>query len=208
VLVEVFSPEYQKFRGALVGDVAAELGCSPFEALMTIVLADELRTTFARSVPPPTAADWAARLRIWRDPRSLIGASDAGAHLDMIAAFRYSTGFLQEAVREQGLLPLEEAVHKLTAAPARLYGVRDRGVLREGAHADVVVFDPATVGATEVGTRFDLPGGAGRLYADATGIHDVLVAGQQIAIDGEYTGVRPGRVLRSGTDTRTPTLEM
>ena len=208
VLVEVFSPEYQKFRGALVGDVAAALGCAPFEALMTIVLADELRTTFARSVPPPTAADWAARLRIWRDPRSLIGASDAGAHLDMIAAFRYSTGFLQEAVREQGLLPLEEAVHKLTAAPARLYGVRDRGVLREGAHADVVVFDPATVGATEVGTRFDLPGGAGRLYADATGIHDVLVAGQQIAVDGEYTGVRPGRVLRSGADTATPTLEM
>ena len=125
----------------------------------------------------------------------------------MIAAFRYSTGFLQEAVREQGLLPLEEAVHKLTAAPARLYGVRDRGVLREGAHADVVVFDPATVGATEVGPASTCRA-AGGLYADATGIHDVLVAGQQIAVDGEYTGVRPGRVLRSGADTATPTLEL
>lgn len=208
LLVEVFSPEYKRFEGSLVGEVATELGSSPFEALMTVVLADELRTTFARSVPPPTSADWEARLRIWRDPRSLIGASDAGAHLDMIAAFRYSTGFLQEAVREQQLLPLEEAVHKLTAAPARLYGLRDRGVLRAGAHADLVVFDLATVGAAPVATRFDLPGGAGRLYADATGINHVLVAGREIAADGEYTGARPGRVLRSGSDTETPTLEM
>ena len=111
------------------------MGTSPFEALMTVVLADDLRTTFARSAPDPSAADWDARLQVWRDPRALIGASDAGAHLDMIAAFRYATGFLQEAVRERSLLPLEEAIHRLTQAPARLYGLRDRRPFSPRAHA-------------------------------------------------------------------------
>jgi N-acyl-D-aspartate/D-glutamate deacylase len=208
LLVETFAPENERFRGRLVGDVAAELDSSPFDALMTVVLADELRTTFMRAIPEPTAADWEARLRVWRDPRSVIGASDAGAHLDMIAAFRYSTGFLQEAVRERGLLSLEEAVHLLTEAPARLYGLRDRGVVREGAHADLLVFDPDTVGSEPVGTRFDLPGGAGRLYADATGVDHVLVGGTEIAVSGEYTGASPGRVLRAGRDTVTPTLDL
>jgi N-acyl-D-aspartate/D-glutamate deacylase len=208
LLVETFAPENERFRGRLVGDVAAELDSSPFDALMTVVLADELRTTFMRAIPEPTAADWEARLRVWRDPRSVIGASDAGAHLDMIAAFRYSTGFLQEAVRERGLLSLEEAVHLLTEAPARLYGLRDRGVVREGAHADLLVFDPDTVGSEPVGTRFDLPGGAGRLYADATGVDHVLVGGTEIAVSGEYTCASPGRVLRAGRDTVTPTLDL
>jgi N-acyl-D-aspartate/D-glutamate deacylase len=113
---------------------------------------------------------------------------------------------LQEAVRERRLLPLEEAVHLLTEAPARLYGLRDRGVLREGAHADLLVIDPERVGSEPVRTRFDLPGGAGRLYAEPTGIDHVLVGGVEIAAEGEYTGARPGRVLRAGGDTATPTL--
>jgi len=207
-IVETFAPGNAGFTGRLVGDVAAELGTSPFEALLRVVLADGLRTTFMRATPDPTEADWAARLQIWRDRRSLIGASDAGAHLDMIAAFRYSTGLLQEAVRERGLLPMEEAVHFLTGAPARLYGLRHRGVLAEGAHADVLVIDADRVGSGPVGTRFDLPGGAGRLYAAATGIDHVVVAGTEIAVDGTDTGARPGRVLRAGLDTDTPTLAL
>ena len=138
----------------------------------------------------------------------MIGASDAGAHLDMIAAFRYSTGFIEEAVREHQLLPLERAVHLLTAAPARLYGLRDRGVLREGAQADIVVFDEDTVGSQPVGTRFDLPGGAGRLYAEADGIDHVIVNGTEIATDGAYSGQRAGTILRSGRDTATATLDL
>jgi N-acyl-D-aspartate/D-glutamate deacylase len=208
VIVETFTPETERYRGRLVGDIAAEMGIEPFEALMEIVLADGLRTTFSRSTPPPTAADWEARLRVWRDRRSVIGASDAGAHLDMIAAFRYTTGFLQEAVREHGLLPVEEAVHLLTGAPARLYGLRDRGVITEGAHADLLVLDPDRVGSEPVATRFDLPGGAGRLYAAATGIDEVLVGGTRIARDGRYTGARPDRVLHAGHDTVTPTMEL
>jgi N-acyl-D-aspartate/D-glutamate deacylase len=208
VLVETFAPENERFRGRLVGEVAAEIGTSPFDALMTIVLADELRTTFARSAPEPSRADWEARQRVWSDRRSVIGASDAGAHLDMIAAFRYATGFLQEAVRERQLLPLEEAVSLLTAAPARLYGLHDRGVIRAGARADLLVFDPDAIGSGPIRTRFDLPGAAGRLYADATGIDHVVVGGVEIAVGGEYSGARPGRVLRAGRDTVTPTLDL
>jgi N-acyl-D-aspartate/D-glutamate deacylase len=208
LIVETFAPQNEQFRGCLVGDIAAELELTPFEALTSIVLTDELRTTFTRAVPEPTAADWEARVQLCRDPRSVIGASDAGAHIDMIAAFRYSTGFLQEAVRERRLLRLEEAVQMLTDAPSRLYGLRDRGVLRAGAHADILVIDPERIGSEPISTRFDLPGGAGRLYAGATGIDHVIVGGTEIARDGAFTGAHPGRVLRAGQDTATPTLDL
>jgi len=98
---------------------------------------------------------------------------------------------------------LEEAVHFLTDAPARLYGVRDRGRLSEGAHADVVVFDPATVGPAGERTYDDLPGGASRIVAESRGVHHVLVAGTEIVRDGAYTGATPGAVLRAGRDTET-----
>ena len=208
VIVETFTPETAPYAGRRVGDIAEELGKEPFDALVDIAIADGLRTTFTRGTPSPTAADWEARLQIWNDPRAMIGASDAGAHLDMIAAFRYSTGFLEEAVRQHQLLPLERAIHLLTGAPARLYGLHDRGVLREGGRADVVVFDEDAVGSKPVGTRFDLPGGAGRLYAEAVGIDHVIVSGTEIAAGGAYTGERAGTILRAGRDSVTPTLDL
>jgi N-acyl-D-aspartate/D-glutamate deacylase len=96
-------------------------------------------------------------------------------------------------------------VHHLTERPARLYGLRDRGVLRAGAHADVVVFDPATVGPGPVHTRFDLPGGAGRVYGGAVGIHHVLVNGVPCVAGETLLDARPGTLLRSGRDTTTVT---
>ena len=114
----------------------------------------------------------------------------------------YSTSMLGDGVRARGLLSWEQAVRLLTDVPARLYGLRDRGRLEVGGFADVVVFDPATIGHGAVRTRDDLPGGASRLYADAVGIRHVLVNGTEIVREGEFTGAVPGRVLRSG---RTPT---
>ena len=208
VIVETFTDRTAPFKGRLVGEIASEQGKEPFDALVDIAVTDDLRTTFARNTRPPSAADWDARLQICRDHRALVGASDAGAHLDMIAAFRYSTGLLQEAVRERNLLPIEEAIHFLTGAPARLYGLQGRGELRVGGRADILVLDPDTVGSAPVETRFDLPGGAGRLYADAVGIGHVFVNGVEVAADGAYTGELPGRVLRAGTDTHTPTMAL
>ena len=139
-------------------------------------------------------------------PRVVVGASDAGAHLDMIDTFRYTTSLLSECVRTHGLLSTEEAVHLITQVPAELHGLRDRGVLREGAWADIVVFDEETVGSGDPYTRADLPGGGRRLFAESTGIGHVLVNGEEIVVDGQSTDRRPGRVLRSGRDTTTPSL--
>jgi N-acyl-D-aspartate/D-glutamate deacylase len=133
----------------------------------------------------------------------VVGASDAGAHLDMIDSFSYSTTLIARAVRERGLLPLEEAVHYLTGAPADLYGLHERGRVAEGRCADLQVFDPETIGPGPVSMRFDLPGGAGRVYGEAVGVHHVVVNGVPCVEDGELLAARPGRLLRSGTDTHT-----
>jgi len=201
-LGETFAPENQHLEGRTVADVAAERGADPFDALLDIVVADGLRTVL---MPPARGDDpesWRLRSEAWRDPRVVVGASDAGAHLDMLATFSYSTSLLA-ASRAHGLVPLEEAVHLLTDVQARLYGIRDRGRIAEGWHADVVVFDEDGVGPGPVHTRYDLPAGAGRLYAEAEGIAHVLVNGSEIVSAGELTGERPGTLLRSGRDTET-----
>ena len=203
VLTECFSAETKALEGRTVADVAAERGQDPFDVLCDIAVADDLRTGF--SFPPygDTEDDWRARVAVWRDRRSVIGASDAGAHLDFLATFNYPTVMLRRAVADLGLLPWEEAVHLLTDAPARLYGLTDRGRLVEGAHADVVVLDPDRVGPDPIVSRSDLPAGGWRLYGGATGVDHVLVNGTEIVTDGAIGDARPGTVLRSGHDTST-----
>jgi N-acyl-D-aspartate/D-glutamate deacylase len=121
----------------------------------------------------------------------------------MMCGATYSTFVVGDAVREHGLLTMEHAVRLLTDIPARLYGVRQRGRLEVGWHADVVVFDPARVRPGSERTREDLPGGASRLFADADGIEHVLVNGVEIVRAGTFTGETPGTTVRSGVDTDT-----
>jgi len=106
-------------------------------------------------------------------------------------------------VRDKGVLTIEEAVHQLADVPARLYGLTGRGRIADGCAADLVLFDPARVAPGELRTRDDLPGGASRLYADATGVEHVIVNGVEIARAGAFTGATPGTTLRSGRDTET-----
>ena len=201
-IFDTVNPVNSRFDGRTVAHIAAELGCDPFDALLDIALADELQTSFGRADEPSSREDWEARVRIWRDGRAVIGASDAGAHLDLLATFNYPTRVLAEPVRLHGLLELEEAVHLMTAVQADLYGLVDRGRLHEGAHADVLLIDETAVDSNPVTMRPDLPGGAARLYAGASGIDEVLVAGIHVVEAGTFTRARPGRVLRSGTDSR------
>jgi N-acyl-D-aspartate/D-glutamate deacylase len=206
-IFDVVADENRDYAGRAVGDIAAEQARAPWDVLCDIAVADDLLTSFGRPPRPDSDDDWKARLEVWRDPRAVIGASDAGAHVDMLATFNYTTVLLDEAVRKRGLLPLEEAVRLLTDVPARLYGLVERGRIEQGWHADLVVLDPENVGSDEVAMRFDLPGGAGRLYAGSRGVDHVLVNGRPIVSGGVLTADRPGTLLRSGRDTRTPTLE-
>ncbi|HKK53680.1 MAG TPA: amidohydrolase family protein [Myxococcota bacterium] len=203
VVDQVQSPSLERYRGRSIGEIASELGKKPFDTLVDIALEDDLQTYFM----PPTQglddASWAIRARLWKDDRTVIGASDAGAHLDMIDTFAFSTQVLGTGVRERGLIEIEEAVRQLTDVPARLYGLRQRGRLEEGWHADVVVFDPARVGLGETYTKYDLPAGAGRLYAEANGVDHVFANGVEIVREGKDTGQRPGTILHSGRDTET-----
>ena len=206
VIVEAFAPNNKRYEGRQVSDIAAELGKEPFDALLDIVCSDDLLTSFTNTPFEPTEEDWQARAQVWRDPRAVVGASDAGAHLDMLDTFNYSTVLLEHGVRRHQVLTLEEGVRLLTSVPAELYGLADRGRLAPGAIGDVVVFDEATIASRPTESRADLPAGAVRLYAEADGIDRVLVAGQEIVAEGRFTGALPGRVLRSGKDTRTPSL--
>jgi N-acyl-D-aspartate/D-glutamate deacylase len=205
VINETFAPENARFEGRTVADIAREQGKEPFDALLDIVVADDLMTGFGFPRGPERDEDWQARVAVWRDPRTVVGASDAGAHLDFLATFNYSTALLGKAVRERGLLPIEEAIQMLTDVPARLYGLTGRGRLQEGWHADIVVVDPATMGPQDVRMRFDLPTGAPRLFGGADGIEHVLVNGVEIVDHGTFTDARPGTLLRSGRDTETVT---
>lgn len=201
-IVETFHPDNADLAGRSVGEIAAERGQDPFDALCEINVLDEMRTVFRPRGTSDDEASWHLRRDIWRDGRAVVGASDAGAHLDMLSTFNYSTSMLQSA-RDHDLVPVEEVVHYLTDVPARLYGLKDRGRVAEGWCADLVVFDPATVGPDRVAWTTDLPAGAGRLYGGAVGIDHVLVNGVEIVQGGELTGATPGVVLRSGRDTET-----
>lgn len=133
----------------------------------------------------------------------MIGGSDAGAHLDRMAGAPYTTQWLGDCIRGRKLTTMERAVQHLTEAPAQLFGLKDRGHIAEGYFADLVLFDPETVGAGAIQLVNDLPGGTGRLVADAVGVKRVMVGGVDIVVDGVATDARPGQIIRSGQDTRT-----
>ncbi|HAQ22966.1 MAG TPA: aminoacylase, partial [Acidimicrobiaceae bacterium] len=139
----------------------------------------------------------------WDHDHVMIGGSDAGAHLDRMAGASYTTEWLADCLRGQQLASVEAAIAHMTDVPARFFGLRDRGRIAEGWHADLVVFNPEVVGAGELHLRRDLPGDSPRLYAESLGVERVFVNGVGTIVDGQPLGALPGRVLRSGTDTAT-----
>jgi N-acyl-D-aspartate/D-glutamate deacylase len=205
-IVEVFSEANAPHLNRLIGEIAAEHGRDPFETFVDVVLADELKTSFMSRYQEDDRRVVEARAELWRNPDVLIGGSDAGAHLDMIDTFGITTALLASGVREHGVISLEEAVRQITTRPAEIMGLKDRGALRIGAWADIVVFDPQTVGAGATYTRQDLPGGGGRLYSDAKGVSNVVVNGREVIRHGAYLGAPAGSVLRAREHTATVTI--
>jgi N-acyl-D-aspartate/D-glutamate deacylase len=184
-----------------VEDIATERGTPPFDTLLDIVLADYLRTVLWPNTDDGDESTWAMRAQIWEDPRAMVGGSDAGAHLDRMCGSNYPTAFLDDCLHGRRLVPVERAVRMMTSQPAQLFGLRERGLLAEGFAADVMVFDPDTIGSEPARLVHDLPGDTPRLFAGSNGVVRVLVNGVETVRDGASTGALPGSLLRSGHDT-------
>jgi len=185
-----------------VVEVAAERGVHPVDLVLDLALASDLEARFRMAVMN-TDEDIVAELLT--DPTTVLGLSDAGAHASQLCDAGAATHLLGHWVRDKAVLTLEEGVRQLTSSGADLFGLRDRGRLVRGFVADVTVFDPATVGCAPVRRVHDLPAGADRLVADATGVRAVVVNGVPLREDGQDLldpeSALPGRLLRGARTT-------
>ena len=203
VIGDTYSAANEGLKGRVVRDVANERGMSSFGTLLDIVIADELKTILWPTPQDDDAESWRMRAELWQDGRAMIGGSDAGAHLDRMCGAPYPTRWLADCIRGRKLVPVEFAVKMMTSQPAKLFGLVDRGELREGACADVVVFNPDEIGSEDAMLVTDLPGNSSRLTAGSFGVKRVLVNGVTIVENGVANGAVPGTVLKSGQDTYT-----
>jgi N-acyl-D-amino-acid deacylase len=182
--------------GPTLGELAAQRGGTALDVAVELALAERLTTRFRIVM---INDDEAQVGRLLQNKSMLLGLSDAGAHTSQLCDANFATYLLQRWVRELGVLTLEEAIWRLTGQPAQVYGLTGRGCIAPGAVADLVAFDPATVGTGPLERIIDLPGGADRLVAPSTGIAHVWVGGHQTRVDGkDVAGARHGRVLRGG----------
>ena len=182
-------------NGPSIEALSRDRGVDPFDLFLDLAIEEELETRFRLVLANDDEDQLAALLR---DPRVLLGLSDAGAHMSQLCDACYSTYLLQHWVRETGTLELEQAIWRLTGHPAGILGIHDRGKIAPGFAADLVAFDPATVGAQQIQRVWDLPSGADRLVAGSTGVEAVWVNGTAIRKDGVDVGnARPGSLLRT-----------
>jgi N-acyl-D-aspartate/D-glutamate deacylase len=177
-----------------VAEVAEARGVSPVDVMIDLSLANDFRQLFAQ---PFSNIDLDLVLEMLRHERSVIALSDTGAHVSQIIDSSIPTFLLEYWVREREVFTWEAAIRMLTSRPATVFGFHDRGVLREGFRADLVVFDPLRIGPAMPEVGCDLPAGAKRLKQGAHGLHAVVVNGQPVLRNGEHTGALPGRVLRA-----------
>jgi len=193
----------EALRGRSVAEIAAERGADEFDTLVEIVVADELSTILWPISRADDEASWSLRQEVWDHPNVMLGGSDAGAHLDRMCGAPYPTLFLADVLRGRGLVSLERAVAMMTSEPADLFGLVGRGRIAVGGQADLVLFDPETVGATGAHAVEDLPDGSLRLVSDPIGVRKVFVNGVLTVDEGTPTDARAGTLLRSGRDSET-----
>jgi N-acyl-D-amino-acid deacylase len=189
------SPETEPYRQMSAAQAGEAMGKHFVDALLDIAVADNLQTVFY-TAPPQGKSDLLAE--IVRDPYILLGVSDGGAHTKFLTAGRFPTETLAVHVREKGLLSLEDAHWRLSALPASLAGFRDRGTIKVGGPADIVVYDYENLDSLPDEVSYDLPGGEWRRIQRARGYRWVLVNGEVIISDDKETGAHPGRLLRHG----------
>jgi N-acyl-D-amino-acid deacylase len=194
---DVGKHELKSLVGRSVADIARDRGREgyEFETMLDLAIEDDLNISFAQSVFNTNEE----RLgKLINDPRPMIGLSDAGAHVTLLCDAGYCTYLLGHWVRDLNAINLEYAVKRITSEPADFFGLRGRGRLNVGGHADLAIFDAATVGSARRGTmKDDLPGGGKRLVMPATGVIHTVVNGVPVYENEHYTGTTPGTVLHS-----------
>lgn len=195
-MVEVITTAHERnrqFERRMIAEIAAECDAEPLDVFLDLCLEENLDTEFLTVL---ANGDEAAAGEILRHPATIIGLSDAGAHAALECGYGFTTHMLGHWVRDRQLMPLPEAVRKLTSMLADQLGLEDRGRIKEGLVADLVLFDPATIGSLPATVAYDLPAGAKRFIQKSTGIQATIVQGTVLMEQGNHVGTYPGRVLR------------
>jgi N-acyl-D-aspartate/D-glutamate deacylase len=178
-----------------IAELAAAAGADPLDYMLDLALDEKLETVFSALL---LNSDERAVARMLRHPSSLVSLSDAGAHLTFFNDAGFGLHLLGHWTRRLGVLTLAEAAYRLAGHPAAIFGIKERGVLKAGRHADLLLFDPSTVDRGPKRRAFDLPGRHPRLTTDAIGVHGVWVNGERIVGKGASTPANPlpGKLLR------------
>lgn len=178
-----------------MAELARQRGVDPVALMIDLALQHDFQIFFQQPIANEDQHDV---LQMMKHPRTMVTFSDSGAHVSQIVDSSLQTHMLRYWVREQEAFSLEEAIRKMTYETATLWGLHDRGLIRKGLAADLVVFDPQAVGPAMPTVEHDLPAGARRLKQVSTGIRNTIVNGQVLLTDNEHTGATPGRLLRAG----------
>jgi N-acyl-D-amino-acid deacylase len=195
VLVEdPCSAKNQELKGKRITEIAKTQGKDPVDAFLDLAVEEELNTGFAFG---HRNTDRDAVAQLLTSPYTVVGLSDGGAHVQFHSEVGYSTRLLGYWVREQGIMSLEQAVRRLSFDSASAYGIYDRGMLRPGLAADIVVFDPKTVRPRPQEVVHDFPNNGWRMRVVSEGIQYTVVNGEVLLEQGRHTGATPGRVVRN-----------
>jgi N-acyl-D-aspartate/D-glutamate deacylase len=189
----IIETDRTELLGLTLTDAAAKIGVAPTDLLCDIAIADNLRIGLQ---VPIVNCDWRAAAVLSADEGTLIGLGDSGAHIATVTNYTYPTDLLARLVRDEGVFTIESAVRRITADPARFFGVPGRGELREGFFADLCVIDLDRLRVGPLTVAEDLPGGASRLYRDGQGYSAIIVNGEVTIEHDQFTNRMPGRAVR------------
>ena len=177
-VVETATPVNARYEQRTIADLARTEGRDPLDVMLDLAVEEDLQTVFTAQL---LNSDEEAVGRMLNHPHSIVSLSDAGAHLTFFNDAGFGLHLMGHWARELGVMPMSEAVRRLTSQPAQVFGMRGRGLVREGYAADLLLFDPETVARGPKRRVLDLPGGAPRLTTDAVGVRGVWVNGQKVA---------------------------
>jgi len=188
-----------KAEGKSLAQLAQERHAHPADVMCDLSVADNLETQFMWN---SEAQPWIeANAEAQRNMHMIIGTGDGGAHADRDDGAEWSTYFIRKWLLDREQFTLEDGIRRITHIPAMITGLKGRGLLARGYHADIMMFDPARLALGKKSLVHDMPGGEDRWQVGCEGVARVMVNGETIVENGKLSGTRAGRVLRVGNPT-------